>query len=237
MRGAAGDDHDVPALGRRASAVAEDVAALHLVHVEDRRAHAERAPVAEPEPGADAGPEVEVAVGRCAGWPSRRRSGARRRPAARRARLATTSVISALRPRRGASRATSAGAARTPRRRGRPAARRRPPRPVARGGEPVPQHRGEQLQHDPGAGAGGGSRGRQRREVLQAAQGVDHPRVVGDARPRRAATGSAPAPSRANRDQRLARPRRRCRPRRCRRRARRPRPSAGPGRSRSRCPW
>ena len=58
--GAAADDDDVAGLGARAAAVAEGVAALDLVDVEDRRGHRQGAAVAEPQVGADAGADGEV---------------------------------------------------------------------------------------------------------------------------------------------------------------------------------
>ena len=51
--GAAADDEQVAGPRRGAAAVAEDVAALDRVHVEHGRGHPQRAPVAEPQVGAD----------------------------------------------------------------------------------------------------------------------------------------------------------------------------------------
>jgi hypothetical protein len=59
-----GDDQDVAGLGSRAPAVAEHVAALDLVHVQDRGGHPQRGTIAEPEVGADARADLEVGVRR-----------------------------------------------------------------------------------------------------------------------------------------------------------------------------
>ena len=53
-----------PCVGIDAAAVAEGLAALERVDVEDRRGHRQGAAVAEPQVGADAGAEGEVGVGR-----------------------------------------------------------------------------------------------------------------------------------------------------------------------------
>ncbi len=61
--GAAADDDQVAGLRGAATAVAEDVAALDLVDVEHAGRDVERAAVAEPQCGADPGPDLEVLVG------------------------------------------------------------------------------------------------------------------------------------------------------------------------------
>ena len=80
VRRAAGHHQD--RAGRRggAAAVAVDVAALDRVHVEHGRPDPQRGAVAEPELGADPGPELVVRVGLPQRRRARCRSGARRRP-------------------------------------------------------------------------------------------------------------------------------------------------------------
>ena len=67
MRGAAADDDQVSVARGAAAAVAELVATLELVHVEDRRGDPQRLAVAEPQLGADARPDGEVGVRRAEG--------------------------------------------------------------------------------------------------------------------------------------------------------------------------
>ena len=57
VRGPAGDDQQRARLRRGPAAVAEPVAAGHLVHVEDGRGDPQRVAVAEPQRGADPRPE------------------------------------------------------------------------------------------------------------------------------------------------------------------------------------
>jgi hypothetical protein len=64
VRGAARHHDEVAVLGSHPAAVPEDVPALDLVYVEDGRAHREGGAVAEPQPGADPRPELEVGVRR-----------------------------------------------------------------------------------------------------------------------------------------------------------------------------
>ncbi len=64
VRGPAADHQEVTGLRRGAVAVAEQVAARDLVHVEQGGGHLQRAAVAEPELGADPRAERQVGVGR-----------------------------------------------------------------------------------------------------------------------------------------------------------------------------
>ena len=73
VRRAPADDQQVPALGHRAAAIAERLAALQRVHVEHGGPDPQRPAVAEPQVGADAGPDREVGIGRAQPWPARRR--------------------------------------------------------------------------------------------------------------------------------------------------------------------
>ena len=172
VRGAAGDDQDRAGRGGGAAAVAEHVAALDRVHVEDRRADPQRAAVAEPQLGADPRAErrspgsscrsvAELGVGQVrdpdaagAGEPGRRP----RRSSAGRPRSGASPCAQRQVQRDALDGDAGVAAAR-------PASRR------LAGGEAVAPHRGQPLQHHPRRWPA--ARSARAREVVEPADGVD----------------------------------------------------------------